>query len=482
MIAAAQTAHGQTPTPANSASALLTPITNVTRYLCAAAYRDTAFCNTVIERSHEKFRAAAPEIGVDVALVAKHCRQADRSKALRDFALGVLSIIAWLLVLPAFSDDDFDAFPTTFVVLLWLAATSILMIEATATMRVVQPKFGRTATLADQIQARTPEKTANVVVYSGFSPFVGSGADLGGWSFAVDLERGKRDASIEVPKAFELADLYSYVGQAFEYLEIPNLRLGRKLFVSGQAIRENRDFLPGIYGPPVSYVDEGIVRTYSDGDCKGVRHYLSVEVTDWEGELVVSQFIHFRKLPTKLFVELSAFLLPPLKPDFYEIDRLHSNMRPKDYFAFLVASAIKAPFLLVFALFIVYGRISRAIGKSSANRKLRDEIEENLLFDYGAKQSLREIATSTQWRMYFQKLDKEMHQKILQQQFIDSLVDFLDTHGIDTSEIKERAMHILNNGVIVSGGSINAQGLAVGAGAQSTIQNVMQQVRGQAKQ
>jgi hypothetical protein len=30
------------------------------------------------------------------------------------------------------------------------------------------------------------EEECNVVIYSGFSPFVGSGIDVGGWSFAVD--------------------------------------------------------------------------------------------------------------------------------------------------------------------------------------------------------------------------------------------------------------------------------------------------------
>ena len=87
------------------------------------------------------------------------------------------------------------------------------------------------------------------------------------------------------------------------------------------------------------------------------------------------------------------------------------------------------------------------------------------------------MAASQEWRVYFQKLDKEMHHKILQQQMLDSLVDFLDEHGVDTSEIKERTVHILNNGVIVSGGSINAQGMAVGEGAQTKVANAVRRTR-----
>jgi len=73
------------------------------------------------------------------------------------------------------------------------------------------------------------------------------------------------------------------------------------------------------------------------------------------------------------------------------------------------------------------------------------------------------------WRIYFQKLDNEMNIKVVQQQVIDALVEFLDKHSIDTSEIKQRGMHILNNGVIVSGGTMSAESISVGKGAVSKL-------------
>ena len=94
---------------------------------------------------------------------------------------------------------------------------------------------------------------------------------------------------------------------------------------------------------------------------------------------------------------------------------------------------------------------------------------DNPLHNYGAVQSIRELGTDNSWRVYFQKLDKEMHSKVIQQQMLDVLVSFLDHHGVDTSEMKDRGNHILNNGVIVSGGMISAEGLAVGQGAQASV-------------
>ena len=73
------------------------------------------------------------------------------------------------------------------------------------------------------------------------------------------------------------------------------------------------------------------------------------------------------------------------------------------------------------------------------------------------------------WRVYFQMLDKEMHSKVVRQQLLDVLISFLDEHGVDTSEIKDRGSHILNNGVIVSGDTINAESFAVGEGAQANV-------------
>jgi hypothetical protein len=46
---------------------------------------------------------------------------------------------------------------------------------------------------------------------------------------------------------------------------------------------------------------------------------------------------------------------------------------------------------------------------------------------------------------------------------------FLDAHGIDTSDLEERQTAVLNNGVIVTGGELRAQSLAVGQQARGTV-------------
>lgn len=476
MVAAIGT-HGDA---AASGDATLTAVQTrfgheTTRYLCGAAYTDKTFRAAVLARSRETFKAKAAEVGVDVAMVTGHCRRAERSKMIRDLVICAPSAMVVVMVLTSLGIGGPEAVPVAWIAAGWLVATVVTAMEAFSLDGVMRRKLTREAF---HRQAGTPAASAeNVVVYSGFLPFVGSGSDLGGWSFAMDLDRGKQGLASHTPQPFELADLYRHVSDAFNRLKIPSLRLSRKLFVGGSTIRGERQFLPDIHKPPVNHVDETVVADYAASASKAVRHYLCIEVVDWSGELAITLFVRFQKLSTKLFVELSTFMLPPLKPSYYDLDKVHVNGRFGEGAAIIAMAAVKGLILLALAPLATIGRLQTAMAERGQVRQQRKEINRDLLFNYGAGPSLRELAAGGEWRVYFQKLDKEMHLKILQQQLLDSLVDFLDQHGIDTSEIKERTVHIMNNGVIVSGGSVNTQSMAVGAGAKAMVAGAMQRAR-----
>jgi hypothetical protein len=96
-------------------------------------------------------------------------------------------------------------------------------------------------------------------------------------------------------------------------------------------------------------------------------------------------------------------------------------------------------------------------------------IKENYSFDYGATASIRALATSSNYRRYFQRLDKEMGLKLVERAILDSIIEFLDEKNVDTSDLKERTSMIFNNGVIVSGGYIRADTFTGGQGATSEV-------------
>src|SRR5207253_32507 len=106
-------------------------------------------------------------------------------------------------------------------------------------------------TRAPATSARNSMDPGNVVVYGAFSPFVGAGFDLGGWSFAVNLEQAKRDFETRDPEDFAVGELYRMLRTGFERLGIDGLAIKDRLFVDGRSIRDDRRFLPSLFSRPL---------------------------------------------------------------------------------------------------------------------------------------------------------------------------------------------------------------------------------------
>ena len=68
------------------------PFSNATRYLCAAAYLDSAFANKVISELVASHRAVVPSLGIDLAPIIRHCLKARQAQLVRDLLLTVILI------------------------------------------------------------------------------------------------------------------------------------------------------------------------------------------------------------------------------------------------------------------------------------------------------------------------------------------------------------------------------------------------------
>jgi hypothetical protein len=307
-----------------------------------------------------------------------------------------------------------------------------------------------------------------VTVYSGYSPFTGSGVRVGGWSFAVNVAKGKQNLGATlIPKPFALGELYKSVLESISNLQIDGLSLESKLHVDGQRIRDDKQFLPSPEQRPNSWVDPRLVEHFAEHPTETVRYYLCARVVSWQGELVVSTLLRFVKLNDKLFIEANYFVLPPVHSRYRAIDalplvpfwqktlELAANAFPRTLVLWPFS-----PFLLLGSGIRFYERITR----EGATLRL---IRRSQVFDYGANASLREQAASPLYRRYFERLDKEMFVKVIERHLLETLVRFLDERDIDTSDFNEQRLTILNSGLIVSGGSVSAESLAVGEGARA---------------
>ena len=73
------------------------PLSNSTRYLCAAAYLNPTYANTVISELVASRRAVAPSLDIDIIPVIRHCLNARKARLLRDVLLSGLVIAGLFL-------------------------------------------------------------------------------------------------------------------------------------------------------------------------------------------------------------------------------------------------------------------------------------------------------------------------------------------------------------------------------------------------
>jgi hypothetical protein len=495
--------------------------TETTRLLCAAAYVEPTLAQEVVEELvEEDYRAVAVPPGVDPGPVIKHCLAALGQKTRRDRLLAAIFAITLLLSLASIGDRiqfavvlvlaivAYVAYGLArlgqrtwlgpllgagflfavlslalavvflgggrFFLLGFLVAWAIVAYDLwRATYEVVTKKLNvRTFDPAEAPPVADPElerradeivrrNAGNLTVYSGFPPFASSGLDLGGWSFVVDLRKGKEvTGQRREPEPVQTLKLYGGVERGLEELGMSNLTIEDRVFVNGTDIRDDRDLLPSPVARPSSHVPDAELRRLMIAPTHRVRHYTCIRVTDWRGQLVLSLYLRFAVANGRLFCELSAVLLPPLKPELHRSDGISAEPELRDVVRLAGRSLALTPRLWLRSPSVVLRPLLRQRGRA----QLLKHVKRNAFFDYGAPITALDRARSKEYSRYFQKLDKTMYVKVLERTILDSVVDVLDEHGIDTDELADRRSMIINNGIMAP--SVHAQNIAVGAGAQ----------------
>lgn len=462
---------------------------DATRYLCAAAYLDPQFRERALATvEKEPFKALGPNYGCDLGVVLTHCLRARRIARIRDVCLtvlllaflatpGLLGALGYVLSEPHYFSETLAwvVLCLTFALAVAVVFVELFMVRfrilggelskagfsahnsvAPAAMKCVPPEIAR-------------GRAHNVVVYGGFTPFVGAGATIGGWSFALRTDKGREDIKglPETPQPFDVAELYQRVAADIEALDLPNLRIQPRIYVDGRSVRADGRFLPKIVGRPRHHLESGTLERLRDQLGGSARWYQAVEITDWSGELVLTIFVRFQQLPKSLFVEANYALLTPFKKSFYRVDEEDCELRLGAIRDLVFQAALLTLWRWPTAPFRAAALAWQPVGSLAENGANARAIERNPGHNYGAETSLRESAADQSYRVYFQRLDKDMYLKTVEKQLLDALVEFLDEHGIDTSGLKERETTILNNGVMISGGSLQAESLAVGDKAQA---------------
>ncbi len=96
-------------------------------------------------------------------------------------------------------------------------------------------------------------------------------------------------------------------------------------------------------------------------------------------------------------------------------------------------------------------------------------MEQDPVYDFGARVSIREMALSPNYHNYFQVVDAERVTSLVQRHTLAAIREFLDAHGYDTADFRAQQQTILNQGVIQQGGMSIVGNQAIGEGATAAM-------------
>lgn len=366
-------------------------------------------------------------------------------------------------------------------------------------------------------------RDGNVTVYSGYSPFIGYSAAGSNWSIAVPLlpsddhvnrvDKGPRPGA---PDAFTVVELVAHVREHLRTVaarvnaddgnadNAPNspkfpkspaasttsaspaspaspgspeslgsLTIEDRVFVNGTTIGDDPRFMASAGLSPVMRLSAEAVEEIMLRPTGAVRHHLAVHVPLWGDDVVPSVFLHFSTEGRTLHLHCGNHVLGPVGAGYHAVDRLRDPLTPDRQRGLLADSLPRTGPAF-------FGAPSRALRQARfearRTRRMVDELtalEQDPVFDYGARMSVREIAMSPVYQNYFQVVDAERVTSAVQRHTLAAIREFLDARGYDTTDFRAQQQTILNQGVIQQGGTSIIGNQAIGTGASAT-QNVAQ--------
>lgn len=309
----------------------------------------------------------------------------------------------------------------------------------------------------------------NLVTYAGYDPFSQFGLRFGSWVLMVDTKRPKQDGlTEETPRDPDIAEIERAItqtmSQAGQIVGTPQ----PLYFVQGANIPEEIK-REGATSPPIQLHEDDFAK-FSDDPNAPVRRYLWIRKSMWGREIAISYFLRLSRHGSDLNLEINGIIMPPVAAKYRWVDQFARQGFWSLVFEF-IGAFFKGAWMLVWTPIHYFIKIMNAMSESfgskkRARRRLEKSIERTANFDFGAPLSVRRQVADFGPVQYFQQMDQRAAETAFAGRVTRSFIDYLDTCGIDTSELREQRTTLLNQGIVVQGGDVNANNMAVGAGAK----------------
>ena len=286
---------------------------------------------------------------------------------------------------------------------------------------------------------------ADVVVHRDFSPFVGAGVvvetDAVPFSLVAD-GNAKRTVPVDV------VGLHDEISAALAAVKgssslgpsgrLSDLEMREQVLVpSEELVTHGNGFprpaiLPSLNGPPETSVDVGLARELAEEPVEWARYYRCYQVETWDRDLTASCYVHIGTDQKILYLERVHCVLPPLAAHFRRIDEPANALEP-------VGDALVSLFLLPASL---VRRVQTVFG---GFQRLQQRPGEVVPDRYGAARSLRELASTTEFRTYFQSADATRYQGIIDSVLIRAVGRYLEEHGYSVVEFQAAVAPVFQN-------------------------------------
>jgi hypothetical protein len=454
---------------------------DATRLLCAGTYLDPGYRSEVIRVLTHPSRVVAPSYGYDAVPVLAHALAARRLHRLRLAVLGA-GLAVTLVLMTSGVLSGFVAL-LTMLWLVWVTAFLRRVVTLqTLTNRLragtgpAGARGGFDGSYPDHplLTARTVEKInreqtadGSSVRYGGYKPFVGAGGQVRRWSTA-ELLIGAREAVLEqhrsgagAPTAAGAQEPRRKEVVPFTAKEITDYVAGRMNAdlrdrarrserIGGLAVEQSAFTRavttdpPGGRGPDRAHRGAGWAEGYD-----AQRVYLCVRVGSWNQELVTTAFVGFDLKGNTLHTEFYSYVLAPIQRSFHLVDRLPAGLDGRLLLRVAGDTLLATPGALVRSLF---SWIPALPGRGHDIRVQTNDPSEFRLGRYalptrntGALTSVRELATSADFHVFFQETDTIKYTQIVERQLLRFVRDFLQAHHVDLAEHEARQTNILND-------------------------------------
>jgi hypothetical protein len=289
------------------------------------------------------------------------------------------------------------------------------------------------------------EGRADVIVHRNFSPFVGAGyvveCDAVPFSLVADDAAGGTEP-------VDVVDMHEEISAALAAIKgssslgpsgrLSDLEMREQILVpSEQLVTHGGAFpqpelLPSLDQPPASSVGLGLARSLAAEPVEWARYYRSYQVETWDRDLTASCYVHIGTDQKLLYLERVHCVLPPLAAHFRRIDEPANPLAP-------VGDALVA-------LFLLPASIARRLHTVFASFRRLPQREGEVVPDrYGAARSLRELASTTEFRTYFQSADATRYQGVIDSVLVRAVGRYLEDHGYSVVEFQQAVAPVFQN-------------------------------------